>query len=238
MTGLLARRLSQASENAVAMWTALARARGDHVREHPAFTAIDGRRFRIMVRTDAPSGTDVGELTEVADEMRRNGRTVVVEDPFRVLDLRGIGMTARQLPVMAREPADVPDEPSVARIHTPADLRKAEDIIVHGFPLEEYQPLEAGTVFPAEVRNQAFFLKDGLKDGEGACLTMADEEVGGVYWVTTKPEHRSKGVGRALMHAVLRHFDDRPVTLTASRSGKALYDKLGFTTLGDADWWR
>jgi len=29
-----------------------------------------------------------------------------------------------------------------------------------------------------------------------------------------------------------------PSTLTASRSGKPLYDKLGFTTLGDANWWR
>ncbi|GLY34496.1 hypothetical protein Amsp01_005200 [Amycolatopsis sp. NBRC 101858] len=143
-------------------------------------------------------------------------------------------MTAAQLPVMVREPAEVREEHTVTRVTTLDGLRKAEDIIVRGFPLEEYQPLEAGTVFPAGVPGQDFF----GKDGEGACLTMADAHVGGVYWVATLPEHRSKGVGRALMHAVLRHFHDRPVTLTASRSGKPLYDKLGFTTLGDADWWR
>jgi GNAT superfamily N-acetyltransferase len=143
-------------------------------------------------------------------------------------------MSPRQLPVMVREPAPVPEEPGVTRVKTPAELLKAEGIVVHGFPLEEYQPLQPGTAFPAELLDQAFF----LKDDEGACNTMANEGVGGVYRVTTMPEHRSQGVGRALMHAVLRHFEDRPVTLTASRAGKPLYDELGFTTLGDSDWWR
>ncbi|MEV6645018.1 GNAT family N-acetyltransferase [Amycolatopsis sp. NPDC051371] len=228
---MLAQRLSQASGNAVAMWTVLARARGDHVREHPTFTAIDGRRFRVMVRTANP---DRAELTALVREQRGNGRTVVVEDPFRTLDLSGTGIRPRQLPVMVREPAPVPVEPGVTLVKTLGELRKAEEIIVHGFPLEEYQPLQPGTVFPAALLDQAFF----LKGGEGTCVTMADEGVGGVYWVTTMPEHRSKGVGRALMRAVLRHFEDRPVTLTASRAGKPLYDKLGFTTLGDSDWWR
>ncbi len=231
MTGLLAQRLSQASDNAVAMWSALARARGDRVHERPTFTAIDGRRFRIMVKTAAP---DRAELTALAKEQRANGRTVVVEDPFRSLDLTEIGLTARQLPVMVREPAEVPDEPGVTCIRTRAELVKAEDIVVHGFPLEEYQPLETGTVFPEQLLDQACF----LKDDQGACVTMAHGGVAGVYWLTTMPGHRSKGVGRALMHAVLRHFEDSPVTLTASRPGKPLYDKLGFTTLGDADWWR
>jgi hypothetical protein len=188
VTGLLAQRLSQASDNAVAMWSALARARGDRVLERPTFTAIDGRRFRVMVRTAAP---DRAELVALVRAQRESGRAVVVEDPFRVLDLSGTGLSPRQLPVMVREPAPVPDEPGVALVRTAAGLRKAEDIIVHGFPLEEYQPLEAGRVFPAELRDQAFF----IKGDEGACLTMAHGGVAGVY-------------------------------------------KLGFTTLGDADWWR
>ncbi|MGW3958287.1 GNAT family N-acetyltransferase [Amycolatopsis sp. NPDC005003] len=235
MTGLLTERLRQASDNAVAMWATLARARGDHVLERPAFTAIDGRRFRIMLRTAAPGEDAVGELTELA-RARRETRQVVVEDPFRVLDLSRLGMTAGQLPVMAREPGPVPAAEGVERIGTAAELAAAEDLVVHGFPLEEYQPYRAGSVFPEELLRQAtaFF----RKGAQGACLTMAHGGVGGVYWVTTLPEHRSKGVGRALMHAVLRHFDDLPVTLTASRSGRPLYEKLGFATLGDANWWR
>ncbi len=231
MTGLLTERLRQASDNAVAMWTTLATARGDRVRGHPTFTVVEGRRVRIMVRTGTP---DEAGLTALAREFRENGRTVVVEDPFRSVELSRIGMAVRLLPVMAREPGPAPDEPAVTRVETPAELLKAEDVIVHGFPLEEYQPLERGKVFPEELLSQAFF----RKGDEGACFTMAHGGVGGAYWVTTMPEHRSKGVGRALMHAVLRHFDDLPVTLTASRAGKPLYDKLGFTTLGDSHWWR
>ncbi|SFW69183.1 GNAT family N-acetyltransferase [Amycolatopsis australiensis] len=234
MTGLLTERLRQAGENAVAMWSLLARSRGDHVADHPAFTAIDGRRFRIMLRTACPSDSDVRDLVRLAREIRDAGRTVVVEDPFQRLDLTDAGMQARRLPVMVREPAPAPEEPAVTRVRTAAELAEAEDVIVRGFPLEEYQPHRPGSVFPPALLGQAFF----RKPGEGACFTMAHAGVGGVYWVTTLPEYRSKGVGRALMHAVLRHFHDRPVTLTASRSGKPLYDKLGFTTLGDANWWR
>ncbi|MFJ7216320.1 GNAT family N-acetyltransferase [Amycolatopsis sp. NPDC098790] len=231
MTGLLTERLRQASDNAVAMWTTLATARGDVVREHSTCTVIEGRRVRIMVRTATP---DRAEITELASKYRQNGRTVVVEDPFGTIDLSGIGMAVRLLPVMAREPGPTPEEPTVTRVETPDDLREAEDVIVHGFPLEEYQPLEPGKVFPRELLSQAFF----RKGHEGACFTMAHAGVGGAYWVTTMPDHRSKGVGRALMHAVLRHFGDLPVTLSASKFGKPLYDKLGFTDLGDAHWWR
>ncbi|MCR6485820.1 GNAT family N-acetyltransferase [Amycolatopsis sp. OK19-0408] len=228
MTGLLTERLQQACDNAVAMWTALARARGDDVRERPAYTAIDGRRFRIMVTTAAKAGH--GELTELAREKREAGRTVVVEDPFRVLDLSAAGFTARQLPVMVREPGPAADPGALTRLSTAAEV---EDIIVRGFPLEEY---EGGGAFPETLAHPDLtFFRHG---DAGACVTMRAGGVGGAYWVTTLPEHRSRGVGRALMLAVLRHFDDLPVTLTASRAGKPLYDKLGFDVLGDANWWR
>ncbi|MGI5238212.1 GNAT family N-acetyltransferase [Dactylosporangium sp. CA-139066] len=66
---------------------------------------------------------------------------------------------------------------------------------------------------------------------------VPEDEVVGVYWVTTMPRFRSRGMGRALMHALLRRFGDRPVTLTASRLGRPLYESLGFEPLGDAHWW-
>ncbi len=77
------------------------------------------------------------------------------------------------------------------------------------------------------------------RDGEiaGACLIVLDGTAGGIYWVTTLPEHRSRGVARQLMHAVLARLADRPVTLTAARAGKPLYDSLGFRTITQSTWW-
>ena len=236
MTGLLTERLRQASDNAVAMWSTLARARGDAVVDHSAFTVIDGRRFRIMLRTATPGETDKAELTELARAKKNQGRTVVVEDPFRVLDLSD-GMTAGQLPVMVREPAPAPDPGQVEPRRNPRRAgegrrRHRARLSAGGVPAAR-----TGTVFPPRLLTQAgpaFFTKGDA----GACLTMAHGGVGGAYWVTTLPEHRSRGVGRALTHAVLRHFEDLPVTLSASRAGRPLYEKLGFVNLGDANWWR
>jgi hypothetical protein len=39
------------------------------------------------------------------------------------------------------------------------------------------------------------------------------------------------------MHALLRRFDDRPMTLTASRMGRPLYESLGFEHITHANWW-
>jgi ribosomal protein S18 acetylase RimI-like enzyme len=76
------------------------------------------------------------------------------------------------------------------------------------------------------------------REGEvaGACLTVEADDAVGVYWVTTLPEHRSRGVGRALMNGVLNEFS-RPATLSATRAGIPLYESLGFTVVTSATWW-
>jgi predicted N-acetyltransferase YhbS len=45
-------------------------------------------------------------------------------------------------------------------------------------------------------------------------------------------------VGRALMHAALRHLGGGPVTLVATVAGVPLYRSLGFRTIGHSTWWR
>ncbi|MDP9866132.1 MULTISPECIES: GNAT family N-acetyltransferase [Streptosporangium] len=234
--------LHLATRNAAAFWSALAQTRGHALVHRPGFVGVDGSErsgLRILLLSPEPDADDVAELTDLA--RRRSTGGVVVEDPFSSLDLGGSGLSPRRLPVMIRRPGPVPAPPAVQvrRVETDDQLETAERIVVHGFPLPAFQPHQAGEVFPTGLLGREgieLFLatRDGVP--AGACMTVADGGVGGVYWVTTLPEHRSRGVGRALMHAVLGHLEG-PVTLTSATAGKPLYDSLGFDTVTHATWW-
>jgi hypothetical protein len=103
------------------MWTVLGRARGHDVREYDGFVAIDGPAgVRILLTTPDP----MTDPSSAARTYKDNGRALVVEDPFGALDLTAIGMTARHLPVMVREPAPAPEPAGVRRVET-------EDGLVH-----------------------------------------------------------------------------------------------------------
>jgi predicted N-acetyltransferase YhbS len=62
--------------------------------------------------------------------------------------------------------------------------------------------------------------------------------VGGVYWVAELPEHRSAGIGRALMLAAMRELAGLPMVLCATSQGAPLYRKLGFETAVKSTYWR
>jgi GNAT superfamily N-acetyltransferase len=235
--------LSQATGNAAALWTALAEVRGHELARRPGFIAMTGDErsgARIVLLTP---DADPAEVTEAAGSARhRSGGAVMVEDPFGTVDAAGLGLTPRQLPVMTRAGGTdaAPLTVTVTRVRRADELALVERIVVAGFPLDSFQPHRRGEAFPAGLLDYpgvALFLASRDGTPAGACLTIVDGTVGGVYWVTTLPEHRSRGVGRALMHEVLGHLNGMPVTLTAARAGKPLYDSLGFHTLADATWW-
>ncbi|WP_394827807.1 GNAT family N-acetyltransferase [Pendulispora albinea] len=234
--------LHLAVQNAATFWSALAAARGHETIRRPGFLSVDGRHhgMRILVLSPTPHPDEVAELTELA--RHRHPGKVLVEDAFNVVDMRGLGLTARKLPVMIRHPAPAPTTSTmvITKVEQPEQLEIAERIVVQGFPVPDFQPYQPGQLFPRalmETPGISLFLvsRDGAT--AGACVTVVDGTVGGLYWVTTLPEHRSYGVGRALMHSVLNFLNDRPVTLTAAKPGKPLYDSLGFETITEAAWW-
>lgn len=142
---------------------------------------------------------------------------------------------------MIRNPGPAPAASTVQvdRVELGDQLEIVERIVVHGFPLPSFQPYHPGEVFPKGLlERQGVDLFLATRDGAhaGACMTVTDDAVSGVYWLTTLPEHRSRGIGRALMHAVLGHLKG-PVTLTSATAGKPLYDSLGFDTVTRATWW-
>ena len=71
-----------------------------------------------------------------------------------------------------------------------------------------------------------------------ACCTYDDGAALGVYWLATLPEHRSHGLGRAVMAAALAACPGRPAALTATAAGEPLYASLGFHAVSEAAWYR
>lgn len=223
--------LDKAIRNAAAFWTAKARARGNELTVSDGLLVVNGGERagqRIMTLSPDVRPEDVAAAL-------KPGRTVV-EDAYSKLDLTHLGLTSRQLPVMIREPAPVA-EPSrpVVKVESVDQLELAESMIVYGFDLEHFQPYEPGEVFGKSLLDRTDF--ELFLIGEaGTCIAVHSGDASGVYFVTTMPEHRSQGIGRTLMHAMLA-ATDLPMTLTASTSGRPLYDSLGFRVLNASTWW-
>ncbi len=231
--------LDLAARNAAGLWSALAAARGNEVVRTPGYLAVSGGRagLRVVMLSPDPSPEDVAAVVELA----RAADRVVVEDAFGTVDMAVAGLRSRQLPVMIRDrgPALPAAVLPVERIGVDR-LEPVEHMVVHGFELADFQPYTAGEAFPPALLSRDevdLYLIEREGEPAGACLTITDHGVTGIYWVTTVPAHRSRGVGRQLMHAVLARTGDRPVTLTAATAGKALYDSLDFTVIGPSTWW-
>jgi GNAT superfamily N-acetyltransferase len=227
--------LTLAAGNAAALWTGIGRARGYEIIDGDGWVAVIGderQGLRVLTLRE-------GDPEAVRALAVRPGR-VVIEDAFGAVRLTDQGLSARQLPVMIRYPGKPVDEPRlpIRRAATPADLRTAERLVVEGFALEQFRPYEPSVAFPdVLLADLEFYLADLDGEPAGACVVVPQPGAVGVYWVTTLPEFRSRGVGRALMHALLRRFDDRPMTLTASRPGRPLYESLGFEHITASTWW-
>jgi ribosomal protein S18 acetylase RimI-like enzyme len=233
-----------ANDNAAAWWDVLASARGHAMIRRNGWFWIPGSLrsgLRIMVLRPDLGPDDLAEITELADSWPRTSR-ITVEDPHNVVDLTGIGLTPKRLAVMLREPGPVTGTPRVSAsvVTDRADIALVERVVVDGFPLRQFQPYTLGEAVPQSLADHpavAFYL--ARRDGEpaGACMTMHDGVAGGVYWVGTLPEHRSQGVGRAVLTAALNHLGNVPATLTATAAGQPLYESMGFRTVAEATWW-
>ncbi|OXM44775.1 GNAT family N-acetyltransferase [Amycolatopsis alba] len=230
------------ARNSAAFWAATGRSRGHEVLRRRGFLAVAGDEragLRVLIQEPGLTGEEVAEITELA--ARAKG-PVDAEDPFSVTDLSHLGdMRSWQMPVMLRPPTPVA-EPSmeVARVHGEADLWAAERAVIAGFELARFEPYAEGEMFPMALLGQpGIEVFVARLDGEvaGACVTAVEDGFGSHYWVGTPPAFRSRGVGRAVMLGSLAPLAGLPVTLTASKAGRPLYESLGFTVVGQATWW-
>ncbi|MCC8246070.1 GNAT family N-acetyltransferase [Saccharothrix luteola] len=228
--------LRLAVRNAAVLTTALARTRGHTLISRDAFLAMSGPTLlRVLAVRPDPDPDDLAELELL---VKGAATRVVVEDSFGAIDGAALGLTPRHLPVMVRPPAPAPPPAlEVGRVRTAAEWAVAEQVVVDGFPLPGFP---TGNALPLALRDrEGFRLHAVRRDGvvAGACLTAESDDAVGVYWVTTLPEHRSRGVGRALLSAVVNEFPALPLTLSATEQGLPLYESLGFSVVTQATWW-
>jgi ribosomal protein S18 acetylase RimI-like enzyme len=243
--------------NTAEMWASLAPWSRVTTGATPGVVVVDipaQRATRIILRR--PLATGAGQIGALMRRAAECGR-VVVEDSFGALALpAGDGMTVDRYPLMIRPPAAVQPLPGPdpgggmadagagVRVVRAADrqaLSQAERVIVDGFPRRALQPFRPECMLPPLVLTipgwQTWL---AFRDGEpaAACCTFDDGAALSINWLATLPEHRSHGLGWAVMCAALGSCPRRPAVLVATEAGEPLYCSLGFRATTEAAWYR
>lgn len=222
--------------NAVAMWVGLAPV-SEQAPTH--FRAALPTATRIVL-TDPGAIAVVGELVASVPA----GTRVTVEDSWGAEALPLNGFDVLRMPLMVRRPGpvEVVGRPGVrvVRVGDADELAAAERVMVDGFPLRSFQPLTRGAALPPRLLDTpGWDVWLGYRNGQpaAAMYTFDDGDAVGVYWLSTQVEHRSAGMGRAVLATALAAGPDRPWTLVATDAGRPLYESLGFETVTDAVWY-
>ena len=205
------------------------------------------RAGRVILRWRGAVGS--GQIGALVTAVGLHGR-VVVEDSFgdlvlpRDRDVRNEGVTVDRMPLMLRPAGGVAppgNGAAVARVADQEALVQAEQVIVDGFPRPVLRPYPPGRILPPQMLTAPGWRTWlAFRDGEpaAACCTYDDGAALGVYWLATLPEHRSAGLGRAVMTAALGACPGLPAVLVATAAAESLYLSLGFTAVAEAVWYR
>lgn len=235
----LAAQVRQA-RNSAAFWAATADSRGHQVVRRRAFLAVlgdDRAGTRVLIQEPDLSAEEIAEIGAL---LSAAAGPVDLEDPYSKTDLSHLGLRSWQMPVMERPPGRSPEPALETRVvESAGDLAAAERVVIDSFGLSRFEPYRSGEMFPPrllEIPGAEVALT--LVDGEpaGACVSMSADGYASHYWVGTLDRFRSRGVGRAVMLGSLAGLGDLPLTLTASRLGRPLYESLGYATAGMATW--
>jgi len=219
-------------DNATRMWTALV----------PNARVTDG-----LLRAERPRVVRLIPLepADVSDALHAESptRTVVLEDVFSTTTPGTPDSHAMRIPVMTRRaaPLRVALAPGmrVAEVRDADELATAERIMVDGFPLRTYQPYARADALPPRLLSTPgwrVWLAYRHERPSAAAYTYDDGTAVGVYWLATLPEHRSAGLGRAIMTTAVAAYPSRVFTLATTDAGRPLYESLGFRAVATATW--
>lgn len=224
------------ADNASAMWTSLTPA----AQASAGFVRIESPTSTRVILREPMSTVAIAELIDATPAVKRT----IVEDAFGAEPPLGGTLQVLRMPVMIRPATQVavvvPPNVRVVAVAEADELAEAERVIVDGFPMPTHQPWTQGQALPPRVLGLPGWrvwlaYRDGLPAAAGCTY---DDGVGvGVYWLATLPEHRSLGLGRAIMTVSMAAHPDRVFTLVATDAGLALYQSLGFVTVAMSAWY-
>ena len=219
-------------DNAARMWSALV----------PDARVTDG-----CLRAERPQGVRLIPLrpadVSTALHAESPARTVVLEDVFSETAQVTADSRAVRMPVMIRQAAPLglalPPDVRITEVRDTDELAVAERTMVDGFPLGAYQPYVRGRALPPRLLGlPGWRVWLAYRHGRpaAAAYTYDDGTAVGVYWLATLPEHRSAGLGRAIMTTAVAAYPSRVFTLVATDAGRPLYESLGFRAVRTATW--
>lgn len=204
----------------------------------------------MIIRFAVPGPVDVGDVERALDPFRRyhlptqwwllrDDEPEGLRDALRVAGWqRWAGTPAMALDLRGWRPSyhSVGPDVTLGPVRDDTDARDALDVICQTFSVPP------GAMSRWTIGNSAFhvYLARAGSRPVAALAVLYDGEVVGAYHVATLPGMRRRGIaGNLLIHALsdaIKH-GAKWATLTATDEAQALYERLGYRTVGTIEQW-
>lgn len=248
-------------ENAISYYQGIARLLGGEYQESDQVTwFVTGRRslgrFNGVLHTAISRIEDIGKVVDPILKM-----FISQNLPFFWVDWAEIGTTGLgdylvfkesalmkfSIPAMTRALDDlpqvsIPKEVEITRVQIQQDQADWLNVLMEGFEEPELSRPDFGEYLANSLSESNPVFEHFLARWQGkpcaiSTLLRADHSAG-IYHVTTLPNYRGHGLGKALtlasMHSARQWGYDTAV-LFATPSGFPIYQRLGFETVSTAD---
>jgi ribosomal protein S18 acetylase RimI-like enzyme len=194
----------------------------DAVEAADAFFGRRGRGYTLVVRAESE--------TDLVEQASARGQKPLSDSPF---------MTIEQAPT--EPPGEEIDLRVVKDAATARDLIRVnrEAYADLGMPTAQTDALFG---IPARLLEPHIHAAVAYLEGRpvSTALSLSTDRAAGIYWVGTVPEARQRGLGERCTRAVTRVAFERGahvVALEASRMGFPIYERMGFRTVGNVQWY-
>ena len=224
---------------------AMARAVDGRARRTEVYSAADPASAvmfdNAVVVLQPPSYVDLDSALVEALEWYPPERHVVVLSPFPTPDLSPLGLSLMGHPPLMYRPAGgaappLPDGLSIHEVTSEADLADFVQTLVEAYPMPGG---ESSGIADMRVLDASIRLFVGRV--EGATVATSGARVGhgvnDVEWVSTRSDHRRRGIGEAMTWAATLAAPELPAVLIASDDGQGVYESMGFARLVRLTMW-